>query len=119
MNREQAIIKFWRSFGLAAYDVGSVPEDAPFPRLTYNVAVDSFGNPVFGEMSLWYRSSVWEAIMEKSHEIEQAIGRGGICLSYDGGCVWLTRGTPWAQRVTDEDDTLRRISHNVTYEFID
>ncbi len=119
MNREQAIINFWRSFGISAYDVGTVPEDAPLPRITYNMAVDYLGNPVFGESSLWYRSSSWDAITEKSHEIEERIGRGGICLPYDGGCVWVTRGTPFAQCVTDEDDTLRRISHNVTYEFFE
>ncbi len=69
MTKGQAIQKFWESFGLTAYDETSVPDDAPFPYITYSVKTDSLDNVVMVNVSLWYRSYSWKEISEKTEEI--------------------------------------------------
>lgn len=120
MNNVQALHSFWSSFGLKAYDETSVPDDATLPYLTYEVAVDGFGNVNMLSASLWYRSTSWAEISEKEQFISDFIGRGGRMISYEGGSMWLQRGSPWAQRLGDpSDDMIRRIILNYTVEFLD
>ena len=72
MTKEQALTKFWESFGLTAYDENSVPsgENKPtYPYITYNVVTGSFGSNLALTASLWYKSSSWEAITNKADEI--------------------------------------------------
>lgn len=118
MNKEQALHAFWASFGIPAYDENTVPTDATLPRLTYSVATDSFGSSVPLSASLWYRTTSWEDITLKSNEIEADIGRGGKLVAYEGGAIWIKRGVPFAQRVSDENDAIRRIYLNVEAEYI-
>lgn len=121
-KKEQALQSFWSSFGLKSYDESTVPtgENAPqFPYLTYNVVVDSIGNPVALTASLWYRSSSWKDVTEKSEEIAQNIGYGGKLVHFDGGAIWIKRGSPFAQRMADDsDDVIRRIYMNIEAEFL-
>lgn len=119
MNKEQCLHAFWSSFGWKAYDETTVPDDAVLPRITYDVATSSFDNTVSLNASLWVRSTSWSEITAKANEIGSYIGRGGIILPYDGGAIWITRSVPWAQRMGDDDDTLRRIVLGITLEFID
>jgi hypothetical protein len=68
---------------------------------------------------LWYRSSSWLEINEKTEEISVAIGRGGVFIPCDGGKVWIKRGTPFAQNMGDEsDDLIKRKLINITAEFL-
>lgn len=121
-NKEQTLQTLWSSFGLTAYDESTVPtgKNAPaFPYITYSVAVDSIGNSVPLTASLWYRSSSWKAATEKSEQIGADIGLGGKLLHYDGGALWIKRGTPFAQRMADDsDDMIRRVYLNIEAEFI-
>ena len=119
MTKEQCIHNFWSSFGWKAYDETSVPDNAELPRITYELSTDSFGNEIAQTASLWVRSTSWKAITDKADEIYAAISRGGKILSYTNGALWIRRGDPWAQRMADDDDTLRRIVLNASVEFID
>ena len=119
MNKTQALNNFWNSFDLPAYDVSSVPDGAALPYITYSVAEDDFGYPVSLSASIWYRSMRWDDISLKSKQIANKITRGGIIVSYDDGAIWITKGTPFAQRIQDEDNSIRRIFINVEVEFLD
>lgn len=118
MNSIQTLHSFWSGFGLKAYDESSVPDGAQLPYITYEVASDEFGYPLTISASLWYRSSSWAEITEKEQEISDFIGRGGRMLKYDKGSMWLFKGSPWAQRMDDPDDMIRRIVLTVTIEFL-
>lgn len=120
MDKAQALNLFWSSFGLPAYDETTVPDDAEMPRITYNVATDSLNNVLPLSASLWYRSKSWEDITKKSEEIAEAItGHGYISYPIDGGYLWIVKGTPFAQRMRDDnDDMIRRIYINITAEFL-
>lgn len=122
MTKEQALHSFWSSFGLTAYEESSVPsgENKPdLPYITYSVSTDSFGNEVALSANLWYRGTSWSAVNEKTAEISAAISSGGKLLDCDGGCIWVKRGTPFAQNMSDPmDDLIKRKYINITVEFI-
>lgn len=114
MDEIRTLVAFWGSFGIPAYDVGSVPDNAQMPYITFEVARDSFGAEIALTASVWYRSTSWEGIEQTVEAITQRIGRGGIILDH----IWLKRGTPWAQRLPDEDDSVRRYMLNITAEYL-
>ena len=119
MTKAAAIYQFWSSFGLTAYEENSVPTDAQFPYITYQLVTGSLGNENQMSASVWYRGSSWVDANAKAEEISQAIGRRGAVLTCDGGKVWLKRGTPFAQNMGDESDNLiKRKYLNVTAEFL-
>ena len=119
MTKAAAIYQFWNSFGLTAYEENTVPDDAVFPYITYQLATDSFDREIQLTSSLWYRSESWTAINAKTEEISQKISHGGKIISCDGGAIWLKRGQPFAQSMVDKsDDLIKRKYLNITAEFM-
>ena len=119
MTKAAAIYQFWSSFGLTAYEENTVPDDATFPYITYQLVTDSFDREIPLSASLWYRSESWTGINAKTEEISQKISRGGKIISCDGGAIWLKRGQPFAQNMGDEsDDLIKRKYINITADFI-
>lgn len=119
MDKAQCLNQFWNSFGWKAYDEGTVPDDAPLPRITYSVASDSLDNSVMMTASLWDRTPSWEDISKKAEEIGQAIVKmSPPSLKIDNGRVYITKGVPFAQRMSDSSDTMmRRIYLNIEVEY--
>lgn len=119
MTKAAAIYQFWNSFGLTAYEENSVPDDATFPYITYQLVTDSFDREIPLTASIWYRSESWTGINAKTEEISQKISRGGKIIPCDGGAIWLKRGKPFAQNMGDEsDDLIKRKYLNITVEFM-
>lgn len=127
MNKLQTLQAFWSGFGIPAFDENSVPDEkerialygAAFPYITYDVTVDSFGYSVAQTASLWYRSTSWQDITEKEMQIDEFIGRGGRMIAYDGGAMWIKKANPWAQRLSGNDDSIRRIVLNLEIQYVD
>ena len=118
VNKEQALQSFWASFTIPAYDESTVPDGAKLPYITYSVSINDFKVPVVMTANIWYRDTSWNDITNKYIEIENAIGMGGKMIPYEDGAIWLYKGSPFAQRVRDEDDMIRRIYLNVEAEYI-
>lgn len=118
MTKMQALNSFWNGFGLTAYDESTVPDNAPLPYITYSAGEDDFNHPVSLTASIWYRSKTWVDITNKLDQISEWISRGGIMVAYDQGAMLIRKGTPFAQRVKDEDDSIRRIYMNIEVEFM-
>ena len=119
MTKAAAIYQFWNGFGLKAYEENTVPDDADFPYITYQLVTDSFDREIPLTASIWYRSESWAGINSKAEEISQKISRGGKIIACDGGAVWLKRGQPFAQNMGDEsDDLIKRKYLNITAEFM-
>lgn len=113
-----ALQSFFSDFGIPAYPHTAVPDQAAMPYLTYT--------PIFGYMfdqagivvNLWYRTESEAAPNAKATEIANSLG-GGVMLACEGGGVWLSRGSPFSQSLTDEDDnTIKRRYINVTAQFV-
>lgn len=118
MNKMQTLNSFWNSFGWKAYDAASVPEEVPKKHISYEASSDTFGNTVAQTANLWDVSTSWKDIQEKEMEISDYIGRGGIMIMYGDGAMWIKKGTPWAQRLPDEEN-IKRIVINIEIEFVD
>ena len=122
MDREQAIHAFWSSFGLKAYDENTVPDNALEANdghyLTYVVINTGFNRPVMASASLWYKDTSWAAISAKAQQIGNFLGEGGTLVPYQDGALWIKKGSPFAQRMGDDDDTIRRIYINVEFDYL-
>lgn len=119
MTKAATIYQFWNSFGLTAYEENTVPTDADFPYITYQLVTDSFDREIPLTASLWYRSESWTDINAKTEEISQKISRGGKIIPCDGGAIWLKRGQPFAQNMGDDsDDLIKRKYINITAEYL-
>ena len=120
MDKIQALNTFWSSFGWAAYDAYTVPSEdlhPDIPRITHNTEVSEFEDTMSVSVSLWDESYTWDRISQKADEIYAHIGSGGIVIPFDGGALWIKRGSPFYTRMADPDDRIRRIVINVDIEY--
>lgn len=121
MTPEAAVCTFLSSFGIPAYAASSVPDQATFPYLTYDLVLGEWGQPeVNVPVNVWYRTDSEALPNAKVREISQAIGMGGVTLPCDGGMLWVKKGSPWAQAVTveGEDEKVKRRYVNINIEYL-
>jgi len=121
MTPEAAVYTFLSSFGIPAYAASSVPDQATFPYLTYDLVLGEWGQPeVNMPVNVWYRTDSEALPNAKVREISKAIGMGGVLLHCDGGALWLKKGSPWAQAMTveGEDEKVKRRYVNINIEFL-
>ena len=115
MTKEALLYQFWNSFGIPGYEENTVPEDATFPYITYQVITDSLNSDVQQAVSVWYRGTSWIDVNRKTDEISRAIGTGGIILD---GKIWIKRGTSFAHNMGDaDDDLIKRKYLNLSVEY--
>lgn len=125
MDKAQALHSFWSSFvvgtkPIPAYDDNTVPDDKreTFPRITYESATDSIGQTLVLSASIWDRNMSWVRSEEIAADVSDRLGMGGLSIPYKDGVLWIKRGTPFAQRMSDNDDSIRRIVINIEVEYI-
>jgi hypothetical protein len=122
MDKAQAIQKFWEQFDVPAYDESTVPtaSDKPtYPYITYSVKTDSIGNPIVLTASVWDYSTSWKRVEQIAQAVAKALGMYGFYKAkIDDGYMWLTKGVPFAQRMSDDNDSIRRIYINLMCEFL-
>lgn len=119
MDKAQALHYFWSSFGLPAWDENTVPESATLPYITYETSTDSFENTISLSASIWYRSMSWTEISRKAEEIAAHIANMyPQTIKIDNGRLYISKGTPFAQRMSDPDKNIRRILINIEVEFL-
>lgn len=117
MDKQQAIYQFWSSFGIAAYDENSVPDDAPMPYITYNVVTGSMGDVIVMSGSVWARTTSWAYLDGVADKISKYIGMGGRTIQIDNGMIWIKRSSPFAQRLSD-DGEIKRMLLQISVEYI-
>ena len=90
------------------------------PYITYSVSTDSLDSPVTMYANLWDRSESWAFVEGKAQEIAEAIVKmNPPALQMDNGRLYITKGTPFAQRMSDpSDDMVRRIYININAEYL-
>lgn len=118
MNKLQAINVFWSGFGLPAYDETAVPDDAQLPYITYEARFDGFNKTIMGSASIWCYGTSLAEVSEKALQISDSLGLGGGVVPYDGGVLWIKKASPFAQRMTDPNDMIKRMVLNLQYEFL-
>lgn len=120
MDKAQALHAFWSSFDLPAYDENSVPDDVQYPYITYSVAEGALEDVISPTASIFYRSTSWAGVEAKKNEIAKKIGEfGHLSIPIDDGFIYMVRGVPFAQRMSDpSDDMVKRIYINIQVEFL-
>lgn len=122
-SNAQAIHDFLNSFGLTAFDENTVPDInsgyLPQNYITYAYSEPpTFADEALLPIQLWYRNTYsWGDITAKSDFIKNTIGLRGAVLDVKDGVLRVKRGNPFAQRMSDEDDSVRRIYINLDVEF--
>lgn len=108
----KALYSFFSSFGLPAYVVGCVPDDAELPYITYQLREPDWRTETQIYCEVWYRSTSMVQINAKTDEIRQAIGE---CHSIptESGALYLTDFTA-EQFPMEGDDTLKRMYITMT-----
>lgn len=118
MTKAAAINEYFNKF-ITAYPSTAVPEDASYPYMTYEYATDDFDHPVSITVQAYFHTES-EAIPNAfADELADDIGRGGVVIPYDGGAVWMTKGTPFVNSLSEQDNTFKRRIFNITLEFIE
>lgn len=117
-DKWQGLQGFWSSFGIPAYDEDTVPDDAQMPYITYAAVTSTFETPVLLTASIWYRSTSWKDISKKADAIAETLKGLYLIPIGDKEYIMLAQGTPFAQRMRDEDGGIRRIYINVMAEYL-
>ena len=119
MTKGDALQSFFNSI-MPSYAESSVPDNATLPYLTYELITSSWnGGEVGLTVNMWFRTTSEKEPNAAVDRLSSAIGLGGVQLPCDDGVIWLKRGSPWAQSLTDETDkTIKRRYINVTAEYL-
>lgn len=125
MTKDKALYAFFSGFGIPTYLDNAVlneygEPDVILPYLTYTPVFDAWGGePVSLTVNLWYRTESEAIPNAKAQEISNTIGMGGKVIPCDEGYIWLKRGSPWCQNLSDEvDPTIKRRYINITAEYL-
>lgn len=119
MTKDKALHAWFLQF-LPAYPASSVPDDAVFPWLTYELITGAWDSGEIGlTVNLGYDTTQEAEPNAKAQEISDAIGLGGVFVPCDDGAIWIKRGSPWCQNVRDDSDAnIKRRYLNITVEYI-
>lgn len=119
MTKDMALQAWLEQFAPAWAD-GCVPDNTPFPYLTWQFADgDFFGGPVNLRVDLWFRTAGEQLPNALAQNMAQAIGHAGVLLPCDGGFIWLRRGSPWCRSFTDDTDrAVKRRALNLTADYL-
>ena len=118
MDKQEALNYFWQqATGLTAYEENNIPDDAVLPYCTYETIVDSLDNAVFPLGHIWDRNLSWNNRDAILAQVSAYIGHGKI-IKLDEGRMFVCKGTPFAQRRSDEaDDTVKGYEIQLQIEF--
>lgn len=131
MDKQQAYNAFWNSFGVLAFEENSVPDDsiieemirsgiaqAKYPYITYQVLIGDLDQPLYPTASIWDRSTSWERADTLANSISARIQEMGT-VKLDEGRLFITKGSPYAQHMSEEADRyIRRVVLNLGIEFL-
>lgn len=119
MTKAAALNKFFNTFGMTAYPSSAVPDDVIFPYLTYEMATgDVYSGDLAIVVNLWFYTTSEKIPNDKVEQISEAIGLGGVTVPYDGGAVWIKKGSPFSRNLNDENNnTVKRRVINLSLEY--
>ena len=119
MTKGAALQAFFSQF-MDAYAASAVPDDVTFPYMTYELITSAWdGGEVGLTVNMWFRTTSEKEPNAAVDRLSKAIGLGGVFLHCDDGVIWLKRGSPWSQSLTDATDkTIKRRYINVTAEYL-
>lgn len=100
-----ALSRFWSQFGVPAYFIDLVPDDAVLPYITFDVAKAGFGGQIPMTAFNWHRDTLGgnQERTELMDSIAAAIPVRGVMLPVDGGYIILYRNESGFQQYWQDD----------------
>ena len=94
MTKGQALQEWFSQF-LTAYSTSSVPDDAVFPWLTYELITGAWDSGEIGlTVNLWYYTEKEAEPNAKAQEISDTINLNNIFIPYNNNTIWIKHKTP-------------------------
>lgn len=107
------LLKFFSGFGIPAYTENTLPDDAELPYITYSLVFPDWRTSGSISASIWYSGTSFKEVFAKADEISNAIGEGIRLPVVEGGCVYLSKDSPFAQEQPTQSDTVKAVSLNI------
>lgn len=120
MDKQQALYHFWHeATGLEAYEENRIPDNAALPYVTYQTLIGSLDEPVFPIGHIWCdKRTSFTALDGYLARLEAYLPRfKGKTIPIDEGVMYVTRGTPFAQRESDDTGAIGYLI-NLSVEFL-
>lgn len=131
MNKQQAYNSFWSGFGVLAFEENSVPDDdviaemvkdglaaSKYPYITYQVLIDDIDGSIYPSASIFDKATSWERSDLLCNLISERIQNMGTIPLDNGGRMFITKGSPFAQHMFEDGDiSIKRILLNLGVEF--
>ena len=110
----------WFNGLMPFYRASAVPDDVVFPYGTYEYIDSAFETGEIGmTVNLWFRTESEAGPDEMAQTLSRRIGYGGKVIPCDEGYLWLKRGSPFCQSLTDQEDpAIKRRYINITAEYL-
>ena len=118
MSSRTAALQAWlEGFGMPAYAVQAVPDNAELPYLTYTPVAGAWGDGEQGvTVETWRRTGSEARTNADAEAIGRALGLGGVMLPCDGGGLWVKRGSPFWQAADSGEPGVKRRYINLSIE---
>lgn len=107
-NQAKVINSFLNKITTAFLE-NSVPTGTPYPYITYSLSSEDFGEEGLIQVRIWTKSTSVLQVADLTDKLEELIGHEGITLNLEDGNIWLYKGSPFAQFVTDEDINIKSV----------
>ena len=116
MTKAEALHSFFSDFGLPAYPATAVPKEPGDRYLTYEPRIGAIDDGDLAiTVNLWFYTTSEAEPNAMAQCLSTALGVGGKVIPCDDGYVWLKRGSPWCQSLSDGDWKRRYINVSVEY----
>lgn len=123
MDKAQALHQFWSGFGIPAWDENTVPDDDDIrgeKYIAYSVSTGSLDDVINLTAKIWdTNTSSWEFVENKAEEIAEYIAKMvPPTIPIENGRLYITKGRPFSQRLSNPNELVRGIYINIQAEFL-
>lgn len=123
MDKAQALHQFWSGFGIPAWDENTVPDDDDIrgeKYIAYSVSTGSLDDVINLTAKIWdTNTSSWEFVENKAEEIaEYIVKMVPPTIPIENGRLYITKGKPFSQRLSNPNELVRGIYINIQAEFL-
>lgn len=98
-----------------AFLENSVPAGTPFPYITYSLNSEDWFNEGLMQVRIWTKSSSLVQVSDLTDKLEDIIGNGIAVKLVGGGTIYIYKGSPFAQFVSDDDISIKTVYINLNY----
>lgn len=104
---EKTLYDFFSGFGIPAYAIGTVPDNAELPYITYTPIDTDWNTPASLTATVWYKGTELKPLFDKVDEIKAKVGEGLSLKISTGGYVYLYKDSPFAQFQSTDNDNVK------------